>query len=158
MRSPKHTFRWISTDHARRGTAAIEFALAAPLLLILLTGIVELGMAAFQAMQVQTAAEAGALYATAHGGGDLDKISQAVTNATSTAGITASPAPQVYCGCPGSGGITSQGSDCSSTCSDGKPPGKYATVSATITRQTFLPFLNLPLPDAFTRHSVVRVQ
>jgi Flp pilus assembly pilin Flp len=49
------------------GTAAIEFGLFAPLLLIMLVYAVELGSGVFEAMQVQNAAEAGALYAAKYG-------------------------------------------------------------------------------------------
>jgi Flp pilus assembly protein TadG len=41
-----------------RGTAALEFALLAPLLLIVLVFVVELSDGVFEAMQVQNAAEA----------------------------------------------------------------------------------------------------
>ena len=41
-----------------RGTAAIEFAIATPVLLILITGLVDVGFGVYDAMQVQYAAEA----------------------------------------------------------------------------------------------------
>ena len=56
------------------------------------TVVDEVGMAAFEAMQVKNAAEAGAVYASQHPA-DFTGIQNAVTNATGTAGITASPAP-----------------------------------------------------------------
>jgi Flp pilus assembly protein TadG len=145
---------------AQNGTAAVEFALLAPLLLILLTGVIEIGMGVFQDMQVQAAAEAGALYAAKYGSGNLTAIGLAVTNATSTSGITASPAPAVFCGCPTTSGITSQGSNCTTVCSSGKLPGTYVKVSATITRTELLltPYISLGLPATFTGQSVVRVQ
>jgi Flp pilus assembly protein TadG len=147
------------SNPARNGTAAIEFGLLSPLLLILLTGIIELGLGAFQAMQVQAAAEAGVLYAAKHGSSDLTAISSAVTNATGTSGITASPAPLVFCGCPTSTGITSQGSNCSTNCANGMLPGTYVTVSATITRTELLtPYISLGLPTTFTGSSTLRVQ
>ena len=159
MRPARQRRNRFPSDPARNGTAAIEFAVLAPLLLILLTGIVEIGMAVFQDMQVQEAAEAGALYAAKHGSSNLTAIALAVTNATSTSGITASPAPAVFCGCPTTSGITSQGSNCTTVCSDTKPPGTYVTVSATITRTELLtPYINLGLPATFTGSSVVRVQ
>lgn len=140
-----------------RGSAAIELVLVLPLLLIMLSGIVEIGLAAMQAIRAQSAAEAGAIYATAHGVGDLTAIQSAVLNATGVPGVTA-PAPVVYCGCPVASGITAQGSDCSTICLDGKVPGKYVTITATVPHATVLPFLNLPLPAQFTGTAVVRVQ
>lgn len=52
---------------SKSGTAAIEFGLFIPFLLILFTGTVELGFAMYEAMQVNNAAEAGMLYAAKNG-------------------------------------------------------------------------------------------
>ena len=130
------------------------------MLLILLTGVIEIGMGVFQDMQVQAAAEAGALYAAKYGGSNLTAIALAVTNATSTSGITASPAPVLFCGCPNTSGVTSQGSNCTTVCSSGNLPGTYVTVSAKITRTELLPlpYISLGLPATFTGTSVIRVQ
>lgn len=131
-----------------------------PLLVVLLTGIVEIGMAAFQAMQVQAAAEAGAVYAAKYGTSDLTAIGTAVTNGTGTSGIAASPAPLLFCGCPTGTGVTSQGNDCATPCAGPMAPGKYLTVSATITRTDLLPlpFIDLLLPATFTGKSMLRTQ
>ncbi len=145
-------------DKALRGVAAIEFALLSPLFVILLSGIVELGMAGYQAMQVQAAVEAGALYAAQNGANNLAAIGQAVINATGTSGITATPAPTSFCGCPGAAGVISQGSNCTAVCSDGTAPGQYVQVGASLAHQTLMPFLQLPLPATLTAQSIVRVQ
>ena len=143
---------------SQRGNAAIEFALLGPLLLILLTGVVEIGMAGYQAMQVQAAVEAGALYAAQNGAGNLPAISQAVVNATGTTGITASPAPVVFCGCPTTAGVVSQNSNCATACSSGAAPGQYVQVNAALAHQTIMPFLTLPLPATLTASSTIRIQ
>jgi Flp pilus assembly protein TadG len=142
---------------SRRGTAAVEFGLLTPMLMALLAGVFEIGTAAYQSMQVQAAAEAGALYAAKYGVANLAAISQAVLNATGTTGVTASPAPLVFCGCPSTTGVVSQGSNCTTACSDGTAPGQYVQVSAAIAHQTLMPFLNLPLPATITSHAVVRI-
>ena len=147
------SWRW-----TEKGTAAVEFALISPLLLILLTGIVEIGMAGYQAMQVQAAVEAGALYAANNGASNLAAIGQAVVNATGTSGLTATPAPVAFCGCPGASGVVSQNADCTTPCTDGKAPGQYVRVSAAVPHQTIMPFLTLPLPASLTAQSTIRVQ
>jgi Flp pilus assembly protein TadG len=139
---------------AESGTAALEFGLAAPLLLIMLMGLVELGSAMYQTMQVYNAVEAGALYA-AKNGYDAAAISAAVVNATGTPGITATPAPVQFCGCPDASGIVETA--CNATCNDGKPPGQYVRISAALTRVTILPYPALGLPDTLTAQSVVRL-
>jgi Flp pilus assembly protein TadG len=51
-----------SSPHAQRGTAAVEFALVLPFLLLLMFGITELGRYTLFAIMVANAARAGALY------------------------------------------------------------------------------------------------
>lgn len=145
--------RRIATRHS--GTAAIEFGLAIPLLLLLLTGTVELGFAIYEAMQVYDAAEAGALYA-AQNGWSSSGISTAVTSATSATGLTATPVPAQFWGCPGEGGITTVASS-SVKCAGGTAPGQYIEVSATLDHSTILPYPGLSLPTSFTAKSVIRI-
>jgi len=145
----------------RSGGSAIEFAILAPLLLIILTGVVELGMAAYQAMQAQTAVEAGILYAIQNGVTSPTAIGIAVTNATGTPGLTATPTPLVFCGCPSytaGVGVVSQGANCTTVCGDGSKPGTYVTVSAALSHSTIMPYLKLPLPATLTASATVRVQ
>jgi Flp pilus assembly protein TadG len=102
-------------DRSRRrqlGTAAIEFGLFIPVLLILLTGTAELGLLMYEGMQVNNAVEAGALYAATNGF-DSAAITTAVTNAsvlpTGLNTLAATPAPSQFCGCPTATGITNAG-------------------------------------------------
>jgi Flp pilus assembly protein TadG len=141
----------------RSGVAAIELALLSPLMLSLLTGIVEIGIAAFQAMEVQAAVQAGALYAVQNGTSSLSAIGTAVVNATGTSGITATPAPFTFCGCPTSTGVVSQTTNCTTVCANNNAPGHYVTISAAIPHTTLLPYLNLPLPASLTASTTVRV-
>lgn len=145
----------ITIWHDRRGTAAIEFALISPVFIILLVGVVELGFAGLDAMRVQDAAEAGALYAQVNGW-DAAGIAAAVTSATGASGLTATPAPVNFCGCPGTDGIAAV--DCMGACTDGSAPGKYVTVSASMPRLTIVPETISTLPDTLTAHSTVRIQ
>jgi|SRR5579864_579593 len=138
----------------RRGTVAIEFGIITPVLVVLFVGVGEVGYAAYQAMQVQYAVEAGALYAAKHGN-DPGGITGAVSNATSIAAIAATPAPASFCGCPGTAGIAAV--SCTSNCANGNPPGQYVRISATLTRQSIIPNSGLPLPAAFTAQSIIRL-
>ena len=142
---------------SRGGTAAVEFALLAPVLLTLLTGIVELGMAGYQAMQVQAAVAAGVVYAAKNGVASLTAIANAVTSATGTAGITATPAPATFYGCAGSGVIVSQAAT-TPVCADGYTPGTYLTINAAVPHQIIMPYLSLGLPASFTATTTMRVQ
>jgi TadE-like protein len=139
----------------RRGSAAIEFALVSPIFIILLVGVVELGFAARDAMRVQDAVEAGALYAQVHGW-DAPGIVAAVVNATDAKGLTATPAPLTFCGCPQANGISVI--DCTVLCPDGSAPGEYITVSASMPRLSIMSQSIATLPATLTAHSTVRIQ
>lgn len=143
-----------TSDYRQRlsGTAAIEFAIGSLVLVPLLIGTTELGIAMYQAMAVYNAVEAGTLYATKNGW-DQAAIANAVTNASALADITATPAPTVFFGCPGPGGITqtTQGS----ICADGNAAGQYVQVNAALPHTTILAN-TFGLPNTFTATSVVR--
>jgi len=141
---------------SRSGTAAIEFGLAIPLLLVMLMGTIELGFAIYEAMQVYDAAEAGALYA-AQNGWSASGISTAVTSATSASGLTATPAPSQFWGCPDETGITTVASS-SVKCTGNTSPGQYIQVNATLNHSTILPYPGPSLPTSFTAKSVIRIQ
>lgn len=155
--------RWVRGVAAcvrnRKGTAAVEFGIIAPVLAILLAGLVEIGMAGYQAMQVQSAVAAGVVYASRNGVSNLTAIEQAVVSATGTTGITATPVPTVFCGCPVASGVVSEGSPpCTTTCTGGIAEGQYIKINAAVAHQTIIPFLSLPLPATITASSTVRVQ
>ena len=143
------------TMRSRRGTAAVEFALATPLFLILLLGVVDVGFGTYQSMQVQDAAEAGALYAAINGW-DSTGISTAVVNATGASGMAASPAPVKFCGCPTTSGLTTV--LCTATCTGGVTPGTYVQVNASMPYQVTLPFPGLPIPSTLTGQLTIRLQ
>jgi Flp pilus assembly protein TadG len=143
------------SKHESEGSAAIEFGIIAPMLLILLMGIVELSNAVHLAMQVQDAAEAGALYAGKKGWNQAG-ISAAVVNATDATDITASPVPYEFCGCPSTSGITTV--SCGTTCTGGGSAETYVKVSASRPYTPILTGLGLPIPSTLTAAAVVRLQ
>lgn len=142
-------------DREIAGTAAIEFAICVPFLLVLLMGVVEVGFAAYRSMQVQNSVEAGMLYASKNGW-DAAGISAAVVNATGTTGITATPAPVQFCGCPSAAGVVAN--VCTSTCPGGGSPGQYVRISAAVAHQVILPFPGLPVPATLTANSILRMK
>ena len=151
-RTPPTTLRALLRSPPR-GAAIVEFALILPFLILLMVGLFDLGFGAYQSMQVHAAAEAGAQYALRHTW-DATAIATAVTSATGTGAIAATPAPTRVCGCPDSGAFTVVGSwvvdHCvpSFTCASGSSPGVYASVSA---RLSYSPVLSYPgLPDPLT--------
>ncbi len=141
-----------SRRRGEAGTAAVEFGLFLPLFVILLVGLVEIGFAMFGSMQVYSAVEAGALYASRNGW-NAAGISSAVVNSTNVSGVAASPAPTQFCGCPALSGITV--ATCGTTCAGGDAVSQYIRINATLTRTTILTS-GFGLPATLTAQSIVR--
>jgi Flp pilus assembly protein TadG len=137
-----------------RGVAAVELALLSPVLIFTLVATFDIGMGLYREMQVQNAAQAGAQYAIFHG--FSSSLASAVTSATTFSGISASPAPSKFCGCPTNTGVTV--ADCSLPCSGGMSPGTYVTVSSQGVYNTILPYPMIPSSFTLTAQSTVRIQ
>jgi len=145
--------RWLGDQS---GAGAVEIALVAPILLLLLTGAIEIGSLAWTQMQVGAAARAGASYALSRGF-STSAISGAVTSATNLT-VTVSPSPTQSYGCPNaSTGVTTAGVTSTTVCASGLTAGKYVTVGATA---TYTPLFSLPFlasPVALSSTTVVRI-
>ena len=143
------------------GTAAIEFALMTPFLVILLGGVVEFGLATYEKMQVNTAVEAGILYAAANPADPtlIHDVGVAVTGAGYlpagyTTPLAATPAPTQFCGCPSATGLTQVA--CSVTCTGGVAHGTYVQVNASLNHLILLP-TSFGLPTSFSATAVIRI-
>lgn len=135
--------------------AAIEMALLAPALVLMLVGAADYGTAIYRRMQVQHAAQAGADFAMRNGFNSAAIVS-AVTNATTFTGLAATPAPIQSCGCATPGAVTA--AICGTTCAGGRPAGTYVTVSASGTYTTVLPYPGMPTSFTFAAASMARTQ
>ncbi len=136
----------------RKGTAAIEFGIAIPLLAILVTGIVEIGFSIYQAMQVTVAAEAGLFYAAKNGWSPTG-IENAAVNATPLSGMSATATQS--CGCPSSTGIAMVAS-CTAICPSGSLPSQYISIAVTLTRRSIILNSGYNLPSTVSAQSILR--
>jgi TadE-like protein len=143
---------------AVNGVTAVEFALAAPILLGLLTPVADLGLAYSQQIQVQQAAQAGAQYASLHpwNSNSAAAITNAVTSATRLGALIADPAPSQTCGCPN--GSTVGAATCGSLCADGGQAGYYVVVHARLAYSPILPYSLLGNSAVLTAQATVRAQ
>lgn len=158
--------RW---TRRREGTAAVEFALAAPLLVAILLPMIDLGIAAYQDMQVHDAAQAGAQYALLNPNAAVpmpSSYSTAIqtaianatpTNATTLSTISATPAPSTACGCS-SGPAVTLSTDCTTPCANALAPGHYVTVQTQATYTPLLPFSVFGNSTTLSASTTVRVQ
>ena len=142
-------------ENGVRGAAAIELAVLAPVLVMAMICTADLGMGIYRSMQVDGAAQAGAEYAVTHGF-NAAAIANAITAATALTGVTVSPAPTQFCGCPTSAGI--EAAACGSNCAAGSAAGTYVTASAQTVYQTILPYPLLPSTFTFAAQATVRLQ
>ena len=149
--------KYLSLGYGRAvaGVAAVEFALAATVLVIVLTPVVDLGMAFYQQMQVQDAAQAGAQYAAAKGW-NSSGIQNAVTSASTNMTISASPAPSESCGCPNGTSVVT--ATCNSSCTNGQTAGTYVTVNAQASYTPILPYSFFGSSTTLAATSTVRIK
>jgi Flp pilus assembly protein TadG len=132
--------------------AAIEFGLLAPVLMVLLFGLVDVGALTYQEMEVVAAAHAGAAYVIQNGysaGG----VSTAVTGATGMT-ITATPAPSTQSACANTGALVVTAN---ATCSDGSKPGTYVVITAQATFTPIITWTSFGLPSSLTAQTMVRI-
>jgi Flp pilus assembly protein TadG len=147
--------RWLfAICRATGGVSAVEFALTAPIVALVVVQLVDIGLAAYRQQQVQNAAQAGARYAAMHGWNST-AIESAVAAATGLAMITATPAPRESCGCPSGSGVVT--ASCGTTCSDGAAAGTYVTVSAQAAYSPITRYSVLGSSVTLTAQSVVRI-
>jgi Flp pilus assembly protein TadG len=137
------------------GATAVEFSFIAPVLVLMTVCTIDMGIGFYRYLQVEGAAGAGARYAALHGF-NATTLATAISSATSYSGISASPAPTQFCGCPSTSGIAVV--TCGSTCTGGITAGTYVTTSA---QATYSPIIQYPmLPNQFTlsAKSTMRIQ
>lgn len=134
------------------GSAALEFAVIAPMLVLAIVGTVDLGLGLHRNMQVQNAAQAGAVYASSHTFSEAN-ISSVVTSATNSS-ITASPVPAKFCGCASNSGVATNA--CNASCPAGAIAGTYVSVNAQASYSPLLPYPFLPSTMTLSAQSIVR--
>ena len=105
----------------RAGNFAIEFAMALPVLTLLVMGLVDLGRFSMQKSAMLQGAQEGAQYGSFNPN-DMPGTQSTAQNATGLPGVTASSS--LVCEC--TFGTTV---NCASTCSGGTQPKKYVQVT-----------------------------
>lgn len=132
----------------RRGNAIVEFAIIAPVLMLLTLGTIELGRYAYFAIIVSNAAEAGASYGSQDMGSANDSTGMANAVAADAspnpiATVTANPAPALLYGCydTTNASLAVKPTPGATPCSGTETPVPYVVVS---TQGTLKPLFHLP--------------
>lgn len=123
---------WRRLGRAEGGLGAIEFGFIAPVLLMMLLGIVDFGMAFWEQMQITNAADAGAHWGAtnAYSATSIQTVARSATNLSGLSASASNP-----CGCPTSTGVSIY--SCSATCPDGSAPQSYVVVNTKMCYSTF---------------------
>lgn len=109
-----------------RGTAAIEFALSVPVLLIGLLGVVDLGNVVYQKGDLEAALRSGIQYFMS-GGSNLTTAQNVVNASWTHKPVGATVVAEKYCLC----GTTV--SVCTALCGTGKYPVSYSRIVVNVT-------------------------
>jgi Flp pilus assembly protein TadG len=144
----------------RRGASALEFALAAPILLFLMGGLTDVGMLWRTRGKLAVAVDAGAQCAVL----ESTNATSANVQAAVLAATTLTPAPTVTvsaqtCDCV-SATNTLSAATCGSTCpGTSVTTGTYMTISATYTYTSLMGYLSFTgVSTNFTETATVRLQ
>jgi Flp pilus assembly protein TadG len=114
---------------AEEGLGAIEFGFVAPVLAVIMLGILDFGMAYWQQMAIANAADAGTQWAmtNTYNADNITSVVQAATNLSLPAGNVSS---STQCGCATSSGVNFV--SCTTSCPDSSTPKTYVVVNARI--------------------------
>ena len=137
----------------RGGIATVEFALAAPLLLLLLAGVLNCAMIFRYATTAAEAARCGAQYGSQSVTNSLDTAGMqaaALTSAPGMTGLTATASR--YCQCSGGSTVS-----CGGSCANGKML-IYVQVTTRVTAPTVFSYAGFTLSGATAFTASMRAQ
>jgi Flp pilus assembly protein TadG len=116
------------------GAAAVEFAIIAPVLLLMIAGMIDYSFYIGTRIELEQALRAGAQYALKDYK-DSVTIVAAVKNATDLAPVTVNynPATDSFCECPDGTANLCPGNSSYTPCAGGERPGLFITISGSTT-------------------------
>jgi Flp pilus assembly protein TadG len=142
----------------RRGIAAVEFAIACPVMLLFFAGLVDYGLALWDKSILSNAVAQGAYYAYVTGTNvTSSSVQSLVQNGTSLSNVTATvTSPACYCitGSP----LALATATCNSTCTDTTTAGYFVTITAHYTYQSILPVYSHLNNPVLTEKTTVRLK
>ena len=135
---------------SERGSAAIELVMVAPVLMIMIIGLVDFGRNLYGAASLENAARTGIQYAQIYPGDGAGLV----TTVRSAGGVAADAdvAWEAYCVCPNGTRI-----NCSLLCGADKPLW-LISVAVSQPYQTIIPYPSLILPATINGSAVLRVR
>ena len=135
----------------QHGSAAIEFALTMPFLIVLLVGLFDFGASVMNAMALEAAARVGAQYALSQPT-DTAGIAAAVSAATRLDPSTLTITSSNFCECPDGSSVA-----CTDSCGTNVIPRRFVTVQVTQQFTSILPYPAFLRPTQLSGAAVLRV-
>jgi Flp pilus assembly protein TadG len=135
------------------GAVLVEFALSAPLLLILLAGVLNYGFALVKATAVANAARIGAQFGSSSPSQTTNTSgiqTAAVNSAPNFSGLTVTSAQ--VCKCSNGSAVS-----CSGTCSSGKVR-MYVQVNISASSSALFPYPGVPYTGSIAAQAMMRAQ
>ncbi len=152
-----HGVRALSRSFVRclRAAVAIELALLAPVLLLMLVGVIDFGGAIYERMQLTSAARAGVQFAiqSAANADDTAGILQAVQTAGSLDAANITITTTQFCGC-----ADGSAAACGDTCGGDAPAGTYVSVTVVEQFSTLFTYPGISNPITLQSEAVFRVR
>ncbi len=155
LRNAWRCTRSLSTEDS--GSSLLELAFLMPVFLMMLVGAAEMGRVAYYAIEVSSAARAGAEYAAQNHATATNTTNIALaasTDAVNTGGVTATSTTSCSC----TSGTTITCSNAGTLCTS---PGRIEEFVQVNTSATISPIFNspgLPLSYALSGHATMRVE
>lgn len=147
--------RSVQRHKSQRGSALVEMALGATVLIYILIGVIDYGPVFYNTIELDSGARAGAVYGSqsiAHATDLQGMQNQALANILNIRNVTATASE--YCECPGVSGTQ----DCAIACPDGSALMVYAKVTTQWTYQPTLRYPYVAYPMIVTRTAIMRAQ
>jgi hypothetical protein len=133
------------------GSVAVSTAIVAPMLIVVLANVVDVGRATYDATSLSGAVRAGTQYAL-HTPNNTTGIKAAVSAASTLSGDAIVPDAVQFCECPNGTSVS-----CSNNCGT-EPLRKFVRVTATHSFSRIMSSLSVVIPSTLTAEAVVRIQ
>ena len=137
---------------ADNGNALIELAIAAPIIAIVLTGVLDVGGMAYTSMTLQSAARSGAQYAMKNPT-DTAGIAQTVISSSGLNPQQVTVTSNNFCECANGASVA-----CGGVCADGGPNRAFVSVAVQQSYRTLLPYPGMPDQFGLSGESIFRIQ
>jgi Flp pilus assembly protein TadG len=136
----------------RRGSMLTEFGLVLPILVLLLVGVTDFGVAVYEHMDVRAAARAAAQYARQNPT-DTAGIEQTARNALGGSAGSTTVVTSTFCECADGTSV-----NCSNYCPSNATPRRFISVKVTEQHATIVPYPGFDNTLALNSLATFRVQ